>query len=159
MNWLNYVMVRQKNRDASSEFSTTKVTHTWNSYRPAVLPWVISLTSKSEDREQAHSLVGDHRDAVENAVPCWCWYLIPTPLELQRAQHCLHKMFFESWEESLTSKYTSLSFEGSEQYLISDFHHAHKNDLCPLRTAGRFHSFLYTFLVCVLPHAKKPSPR
>lgn len=68
MNWLNYIMVRQKGRDASSKFLTTKVIHMWNSYMPAVLSWVISLTSKSEDKEQAHSWVGDHRDAVEHVV-------------------------------------------------------------------------------------------
>lgn len=68
MNWLNYVMVRQKDRDARSKFSTTKVTHMWNSYVPAALSWVFSLTSKSEDKEQAHSWVGELRDAAEHVV-------------------------------------------------------------------------------------------
>lgn len=70
-------MVRQKDRDASSKLSTTKVIHMWNSYIPAVLSWVISLTSRSEDKEQAHSWVGDHRDAVENVVSLLI--LIPNP--------------------------------------------------------------------------------
>lgn len=90
-------MVRQKDRDASSKFSTIKVTHIWNSSMPAVL----SLTSKSENKEQAHSWVGDHRDAVENVVSL---------LMLIRSSGIAKStaLFFESWEKSLTSKYTSL---------------------------------------------------
>lgn len=61
MNWLNYVMVRQKDRDGSSKLSTTKV-------ELAALSWVSSLTSKSEDKEEAHSWVGDQRGTVENVV-------------------------------------------------------------------------------------------
>lgn len=53
----------------------------------------------------------------------------PHPSGTAKSTALLTQMCFESWEESLTSKYTSLSFEGSEQYLMSDFHHAHKNDL------------------------------
>lgn len=49
----------------------------WNSYMLAVLSWVISLIWKSEDKEQAHSWVGDHRDAVEKVVSLLM--LIPNP--------------------------------------------------------------------------------
>ena len=67
MNLLNYVMVRQKERDAGNKFSTSKVTHKQDFYMSAVISWVTSSTSKSEDKEQARSRMWDHTDAVENA--------------------------------------------------------------------------------------------
>lgn len=73
----DWIMLWWEGQSTSSKFSTTKVTHTWNSYMLAVLSWVISLIWKSEDKEQAHSWVGDHRDAVEKVVSLLM--LIPNP--------------------------------------------------------------------------------
>lgn len=82
MNLLNHVMVRQKERDAGNKFSMSEVTHTQDFYMSAVLSWVISSTSKSEDKEQACSRMGDHTDAVGNAASLFMLIL----------NHCLSRI-------------------------------------------------------------------
>lgn len=67
MNLLSYVMVRQEDRDPGNKFSMSRVIKTQDFYVSAVLSWVISSTSKSEDKQQARSWMGDPTDAVENA--------------------------------------------------------------------------------------------
>lgn len=52
---------------SGNKFSRSKVTQTQDFYVSAVLSQVISSTSKSEDKEQARSWMGDPTDAVENA--------------------------------------------------------------------------------------------
>lgn len=101
MNLLNYVMVRQE-RDAGNKFTTSKVTHTQDFYRSAVLSWVVSPTSKSEDKEQVCSWVEDHTDAVENAASLFIFILNHCPSRIAESTALLtQNILWATYEKEL----------------------------------------------------------
>lgn len=165
MNLLNYVMVRQEERDAGNKFSTSKVTHMQDFYTAAVLSWVISSASKSEDKEQVCSWMGDHTDAVENAASLFMLILNHCPSRIAESTALLTQNVLWATSERELGGITHLEIHvliiWREQVIFGV-----RLSPCSVewfmspQHPRKVYSFLYTFPVSVLTHAVcKHKPR